>query len=142
MSDDNYLNKVLHAVNNDRNESILKLNTSLIKQRKNDILQQLHLNKSCMKTYHKKLKKYRYCNDIRELRPGSYIRWIPLRNPDTLYLKPGAILCSVNGYKNRIYMNCKTFGNTIITLKFDDNVIFQKLSAQELILLKVMDHIT
>ena len=71
------VNSLLNALENETNASIMKLNTKKIKQHKNDILQKLQLQKNTLKTYHNKLKHYRYCSDISDLQYGYYIRWIP-----------------------------------------------------------------
>ena len=56
---------------------------SKIKNIKNDILQKLQLDKETLKDYHKKLKNYRYIDEINELKYGNFIRSINL-NKETL----------------------------------------------------------
>ena len=86
------VNKLLNALENETNASIMKLNTSKIKSYKNTILQQLQLDRDILKSFHKKLKHYRYCDDFSDLQYGYYIRWIPLKNPDNLKLTNGGFI--------------------------------------------------
>ena len=55
--------KILDALENETNASIMELTTVKIKKQKNDMLQRLQLKKEKLKQFHKKLKKYRYCSD-------------------------------------------------------------------------------
>ena len=57
-------NKLLHALENETNASIMRLTTAKIKEHKNNILQKLQLERSKLKEMHKKLKEYRYVPKI------------------------------------------------------------------------------
>ena len=76
------IDSLISALDNEENESIVKLNSKLIKEDKNNILQKLQLERESIKQLHKKLKHYRYVDEIPDLHYGSYIRWIPLKNPE------------------------------------------------------------
>ena len=52
------------ALENENNESIVNLTISKIKSQKNDILQKLNLSTENLKDNLKKLKEYRYINNI------------------------------------------------------------------------------
>jgi len=135
------MNKLLHALENETNSSIMKLTTSKIKDHKNTILQQLRLERNYLKLMHKKLKDYRYCTDMSDLQYGYYIRWIPLKDPDNVYLTNGALLCDMKIVNNQIHIVCKNNRNRIFQFKFDESVIFQKLSQQEKVILSVLDYL-
>tara|TARA_B100001093_G_scaffold234049_2_gene224374 strand:- start:75 stop:491 length:417 start_codon:yes stop_codon:yes gene_type:complete len=128
------------ALDNDENESIMKLTSSKIKQYKNDILQKLQLKGKDLKEIHKKLKEYRYCVDMRDIRYGFFIRWISLKNPDKIKLTNGAWVADILLYKDGIQV-LLTNKNRIFKIKFDECIIFQKLSAQEKIILTVLDYL-
>jgi len=134
-------NKVLDALENETNASIMNLTTAKIKKRKNDMLQQLQLSRNTLKLFHKKLKKYRYCNDLKDLQIGFYIRWIPLKAPHNLYLTNGGIICDVRILSSGIFIVCKNNRNRIFQLNFDKSLIFQKMSQQECVILKVLDYL-
>ena len=90
---------------------------------------------------HKKLKEYRYCTDMSDLQYGFYIRRISLKNPDNIKLTNGALLCDMKIINNQIHIICKNNLNRIIQFKFDECLIFQKLSPQEKVILSVLDYL-
>ena len=135
------IDDLLNALENDTNASIMKLTNSKIKQYKNNILQQINLDRDQLKLFHKKLKHYRYCDDFISLQLGYYIRWISLKNPDNIKLTNGAIIIDIKILDNGLHIVCKNNMNRIIQIKFDEVIIFQKLSNQEKIILSVLDYL-
>ena len=75
------INHILTSLENENNESIMKLTTAKISKAKNDILQKLGLERETLKSISKKLKNYRYVDEISDVQYGCYIRWIPLKDP-------------------------------------------------------------
>jgi hypothetical protein len=139
--DDDDINKLLHSLENESNSSIMNLTTNKIKEHKNNILQKLQLERTNLKLFHKKLKEYRYCTDMSDLQYGFYIRWIPLKNPDNIYITNGGILCDMKIVNDQIHIVCKNNRNRLIQFKFDETIIFQKLSPQEKVILSVLDYL-
>lgn len=140
--DDDDINKLLHSLENESNSSIMNLTTNKIKEHKNNILQKLQLERTNLKLFHKKLKEYRYCTDMSDLQYGFYIRWIPLKNPDNIYITNGGILCDMKIVNDQIHIVCKNNRNRLIQFKFDETIIFQKLSPQEKVILSVLDYLS
>ena len=62
------VNKLMNALDNDNNESIINLTTKKIMEINLNILKELHLQKEYTLDYLKKLKGYRYVDEINELR--------------------------------------------------------------------------
>jgi len=139
--EDAKMNNLLHALENETNSSIMRLTTSKIKEHKNNILQQLQLERNNLKEFHKKLKSYRYCSDMADLQYGFYIRWVPLKDPDNIYLTNGGLLCDMKIINDQIHIICKNNRNRIIQFKFDEAMIFQKISQQEHVILNVLDYL-
>ena len=129
------------ALDNEKNEVILKLDTEKVMKAKNDILEQLNFTKKDLKLIQKKLKNYRFIDDIKELHYGSYIRWISLKTPDNIRLTNGGIVCDMKEVNDDIRIVCKNNMNRLFQLKMSENIIFQKVSDQERILLHVMDYL-
>jgi hypothetical protein len=142
MEDENKINNLLHSLENESNASIMNLTSVKIKEHKNNILQRLQLERSKLKEMHKKLKEYRYCTDMSDLQYGFYIRWIPLKDPENLYLTNGGLLCDMKIVNNQIHIVCKNNRNRIIQFKFDETIIFQKISPQEKVILSVLDYLS
>lgn len=129
------------ALDNENNEFLLNLNTNKVIKLKNDILDQLNLSKSELKDIQKKLKYYRLVDDLKEIHFGSYIRWINIKNPENLRLTNGGIVCDIKAINDDIYIKCKNNMNRFFQIKMSENVIFQKITDQENILLQVMDYL-
>lgn len=138
---DHEINHFLHALENESNSSIINLTTNKIKTLKNNILQKLGLDRTTLKTMHKKLKDYRYCSDMSDILMGYYIRWIPLKNPDNLKLTNGGIIIDIDIINNCFQIKVKNNRNRVFQIKFDECCIFQKLSNQERVILGVLDYL-
>jgi|TARA_B100001175_G_scaffold265034_1_gene235190 TPP-dependent trihydroxycyclohexane-1,2-dione (THcHDO) dehydratase len=129
------------ALQNDNNLNIINTNIQEIKAQKNDILQQLGLKKTDLKEFHSKLKDYRYIDDIKDLNYGNNIRWISLKNIDNVKITNGAVLCDIKILDKGLSLCLKTFNNKYFTIYLNENLIFQKISDQERILLKAIDYL-
>ena len=140
MSDD-AVDTLLVALENEQNSSIVNLDSSKIKDIKNNILQKIQLDRKKLKEYHKKLKQYRYCSDLTDLQYGNYIRWISLKDNDNLKLTNGAFYVDYFFENNMVKIRCKNSRGMFFQIKFDEVLIFQKFNEQEKILLKVMDYL-
>lgn len=126
---------------NENNESILDMTTSKIKKNKNLIIQELPVTIKFKNELKKKLKNYRYIDEIDELHIGTYIRWIKIKNTYTdLKLTNGGILLDVL-FQNNIYLQIKNNMNQIFQINFNENLIFQKLTHQEIVILYAIDNI-
>jgi len=133
--------QLLNALNNENNEGIIDLDLKIITKNKNDILQQLRLPRKETSLLNKKLKEYRYITDLKELKFGSYIRWIRLNNPESIKLTNGGIICDILEVNNDVHIRCKNNINMIFQLKLSECIIFQNLSPQEKIILKAIKYL-
>jgi hypothetical protein len=139
MNNEQYI-KIENALNNENNEGIMKLTKREIMSIKNNILQQIGLSSSELKDIHKRLKDYRYIDEIDDVNYGSYIRWIPLNKEDDIRLRNGGIICDIKILDNGLHIFCKN-GFRLMQIKFDENLVFQKLTQQEKIILNVLNYI-
>ena len=120
---------------------LLYLTTSKIKELKNNILQKLYLTREDLLHYHKVLKDYRYVDEVDEIKIGGYIRWFNIKNMDNIKLTNGGIIIDINNGKDDINIICKNNINRIFTLQLNKSIIFQKLSDQEKMLIKIIDYV-
>jgi hypothetical protein len=142
-ADGNTFNKedLENALQNDENSYIMNLTTEEIETRKMSIFIEMGLNDDQIHNYLGKLNDYVFVDEIPDIKHGSHIRWIPLRNNDSLKMKSGAVVCDVQISLTGSYLLCKNFRNALFKIKLDDNIIFRQLSQQEQILLTVMNYL-
>jgi hypothetical protein len=117
------------------------LTTGELKSIKNYILQKMMFDKNELKLYHKLLTKYRYVDEIDELRYGSYIRWFNLNKIKSLKLLNGGFIVDIKNNNGNIIILCKNKLNKFFNLKMGESIIFQKNTSQEEVLIKILDHI-
>ena len=139
--DEKKIENLINSLENEGNYSISNLTSSIIMEHKNNILQKLNLERTELKKYHKKLKKYRYCSDLSDMQFGNYIRWISLKDPENIFLTNGAFFSDYVYTKESVKIVCRNGKGFTFQIKFDEVIIFQKLNDQEEILLKVMDYL-
>lgn len=135
------LNKLIDALDNDKNETIINLTTKKILEMNLNILKELHLDRNTTLDYLKKLKGYRYIDEINDLKYGGYIRWIPITDPTHLPLHQCGIVCDIVISDIGVNIVCKNFMHRHYRFKMDECLIFQKLSTQESIILSALDHL-
>jgi len=135
------INNLLHALNNDNNEAVVNLDFATIAKHKNDILQQLNLPREELKKIQKQLKAYRCVNNLEDLRFGSYVRWISLKNPEIIKLTNGGIVCDIKEVNGDIHIKCKNKMNMLFQTKMSEILLFQKLSEQEEVILKALKYL-
>lgn len=135
------LDKLDKALKNENNEKVLQLNLDKIMEMNIKIINELHLPRKESLELCKKLNNFMFIDEIGDIREGSYIKWIPNKDPDNIVLKEGAFICSYEIGEKGMYIKCKTFTRRYFSLYLEDNFIFQKLSEQELIILTAMDYL-
>ena len=128
------------SIENPNNKSILELTTKKIKERKEEILNELPTNKTTKNALKKKLKEYRYIDELQELHIGTYIRWIKFDSNDSISITNGAILTDVL-FENNIQLLLRNNMNRFFKINFNNNLIFQKVTNQEKIILFAIDNI-
>lgn len=136
--------KLLKALDDETNETLLNFTTDKIREMNLNILKELHLSKKDTLEIMKKLKEYKYVDEMNELKYGSYIRWIPIEDPTNIYLTQGALFCEMKITDDGVFCVCKNYGfkSKHFQLSMDKNLIFQKLTDQEQVLLSALDHLS
>jgi hypothetical protein len=137
-------NKLLKALDNESNESLLNFTTEKLIETNLNIVKELNLSKKDTLELLSKLNNYKYVDEMNELKYGTYLRWIPIDNPEKIHLTKGAIFCEMKITDDGVFMVCKNFGYTTkhFQIGMDQNLIFQKLTGQELVLLSALDHLS
>jgi hypothetical protein len=135
------VNNLIKALDNETNDSIMSLTSRKILETNLEILNELQLGKELTKEYLKKLKGYRYVEEISDIKHGGYIRWIPITDPTYLPLHNSCIICDIKITDNGVLITCKNFMHRHYTFKMEEAIIFQKLTNQEQIIINALDHL-
>ena len=138
------INKLLKALDDESNETLFDFTTEKMREMTFKILKELHLNKKETLDIYNKLKDYKYVDEMNDLKYGTFIRWIPIEEPNNIYLTKGAIFCEMKITDDGVFCVCKNygFGKRHFQIAMDTNLIFQKLTDQELVLLSALDHLS
>ena len=123
-------------------EDIQKYNltdTATIQSRKRAILKNLVIDATELSHYQNLLKEYRYVDEMDELRIGSYIRFFRL-DTDTLDLRRGGFLADIQIHKQQVQLLFKN-RNRFYKINMNTNILFQKNTTQENILIQILDQI-
>jgi len=137
------VNKLLKALDDETNENLLDFTSEKMKEMNLKIIKELQLPRNETLDILKKLSDYKYVDEMNDLKYGTYIRWIPINNPNTIILTKGAVFCEMKITDDGVFLVCKNYGYSSkhFQLKMDTNLIFQKLTTQEQILLSALDHL-
>jgi hypothetical protein len=137
-------NKLLKALDDDSNEFLFNYTSKTLMEMILSILKQLELPKSETLELLKKLKGYKFVDEMNDLKYGTYLRWISLVDPENIGLNRGALFCEIKITDDGVYIVCKGFGvyPKYFQIKMDECLLFQKLTEQEQILLQAIDHVT
>jgi len=138
------VNKLLKALDDESNESLFNFTTEKIKEMNLKILKELHLPKKETLDIFNKLREYKYVDEMNDLKYGTFLRWIPIDDPNNIYLTKGALFCEMKITDYGVFCVCKNFGypGRHFQISMDKNLIFQKLTDQELVLLSALDHLS
>jgi hypothetical protein len=138
------VNKLLKALDDDSNETLLNFTTKTIREMTLKILKELHLSKQETINIFNKLKDYKYVDEMNELKYGTFLRWIPIEDPTNIYLTKGALFCEMKITDDGVFCVCKNFGFPArhFQISMDKNLIFQRLTEQEQVLLSALDHLS
>ena len=138
------VHKLMKALDDETNDSLMNLTTQKIKEMNYKILQELHLKSNETIELLKKLDGYKYVDEMDDLKYGAYIRWVPLNKPEQVSLTKGAIFCEMKITDDGVKIVCKNhgFNRRHFQIKLDECLIFQKLTDQEQILLSALDHLS
>ena len=138
------VNKLLKALDDESNENLFNFTTKKILEMNLQVLKELELNRVETLQLLKKLKEYKYVDEMNDLKYGTYLRWIPINNPENIHLTKGAVFCEIKITDNGVFIVCKNMGYSTrhFQIKMDECLVFQKLTSQEQVLLSALDHLS
>ena len=133
--------QLLKALDNDENEHLINMTSEKLNNMKREILTEIQLSPQEVAEYMQKLKEYKYIDEMNHIRHGSFIRWIPISDPENIHLTSGGIICDIKIADTGVHLVCKNFARKHYQIKMDECLVFQKLSGQEQVLLAALDHL-
>ena len=138
------VNKLLQALDDETNDTLFNFTTDKIREMTLNILKELELPKKETIDIYNKLKDYKYVDEMNDLKYGTYVRWIPIEDPTNIHLTKGALFCEMKITDDGVFCICKNYGYSKrhFRIAMDKNLIFQKLTEQELVLLSALDHLS
>jgi hypothetical protein len=154
--------KLLESIENDKNDYLQNKSMKIITQEIYKTIQKLQLPEKTSFEYCQKLIGYRLVDDVHELHVGKHVRWIRessqtkvltnglaqaqvLTNGQVLtnaqVLTNGGIVTTIKFLDNGTQVLCKSTGQRFIQFKFDECIIFQKMSLEEQLIMMAYDYI-
>lgn len=133
--------KLLEVADDDKNDYLENKTLHDIVNDIHDTLVVLPITKLKIKDIQQKLSEYRYVERICDLHKGKHIRWIRISGfkiiPKTssYSLTNGAVVVDIIFTDTGTNILCRNYNNVFIQIKFDDCLIFQKLSTDEELIL-------
>ena len=124
---------ILESAENVDNNYIGEHSLKTISKEVIDTLQSKNIENEIIYKYSNSLLHYRLIEHVYHIHKGKHIRW--LRNNK---LTNGGIVVDVKFLDNGTHILCKN-KNRFIQYKFDDCITFQKLTADELLILQIKD---
>ena len=138
------INAILSIMNKTENNTIANMTLKKIAVRRHEILSSLNLTPEKMAEFERKLMMYRVIETPYDLKHNQLIRWIPMRSLETRpYLTLGGTLFRVRenveeGVHVVTIRNVKRF---VFNIKFEVNVVFQRLSREEMLILRAVEFV-
>jgi len=133
--------QLLKALDNEKNGKLMNMTNKKIKQLNMEVLKELQLSEKTLAEYLKKLNGYIYVEEMQDLKHGSFIRWINIKDPENIYLTDGAIISEIKIRDSGVNIVCRSFSKKYYQIEMNSCLIFQKLSGQEQVLLSALDHL-
>ena len=121
------------------NVDIENLSTQSISEDMMNAFQELNISNNDIAQLCEKLTEYRYIDQIHMLHKGKHIRWLRTTNQNQKpTLTNGGIVMDIKFLDNGISILCKN-GFRFMQIRFDDCLIFQKMSTDEMLVLSCCD---
>jgi hypothetical protein len=138
------VNAILSAMTKTENSSITNMTLTKIAARRHEVLSTMNLTPEKYAEFERKLHMYRVIESPDELKHNQLIRWIPLRSLETRpYVTLGGCLFRVK-YNEGERLHIVTIRNVkkfVFNIKFELNAVFQRLSQEELLILRAVEYV-
>lgn len=134
------IDELLKAVENEQNNYLENKTLDHLFNENMKSLNKLKLSPQKVKEICEKLIEYRFVENLSEIHKGKHIRWIKI-NDINAKLTNGGLVMDIKFFDNGSYILCKNMQHRLFQIKFDDCILFQKLSQGEQLILLSYEHI-
>jgi hypothetical protein len=138
------INAILSALNKTENNTIANTTLKKIHARRHEILASMNLAPEKLAEFERKLHMYRVIENPYDLKHNQLIRWIPLRSLEARpYVTLGGTLFRVreNIEEKMHIVTIRNIKRFVFNIRFELNVVFQRLSNEELMILRAVEYI-
>lgn len=139
------IDSLLNKIDKDDNNYLENKSLSDISKDVFEAIGELDLNgHELAKDFCNRLSGYRYVERICDLRNGKMMRWIrrPLNNDyKKVTLTNGGLLMNIKIENSGVQLLCRNNANRFFNIKFDDCLVFQKLSMEEQLIIMSYEYV-
>jgi hypothetical protein len=132
------IDKLLGSIENDKNDYLERKSMKIITNEIYEKMEELQIQPKIRLEYCHKLAGYRLVDDVHELHKGKHLRWI---REDSPKLTNGGIVMNIKFLDTGTHVLCMSNGNRFIQFKFDECIIFQKMTLEEQLILMAYDYL-
>ena len=132
------IDKLLSSIENDKNDYLENKSMKIITNEIYEKINETGIDKKTRLEYCKKLVGYRLVDNVHELHKGKHLRWI---RESSKNLTNGGIVVNIKFLDTGTHVLCMSNGNRFIQFKFDDCIIFQKMTIEEQLIMMAYDYL-
>jgi len=132
------IDKLLGSIENDKNDYLENKSMKVITQEIYEKLEELNIPQKTRFEYCQKLVGYRLVDDVHELHKGKHLRWLRQNSPK---LTNGGIVMNIKFLDTGTHVLCMSNGNRFIQFKFDECILFQKMTLEEQLIMMAYDYL-
>ncbi len=140
-NEDFRIDDLMNALENEDHSNLENMTPEKIEDIKINAIINLQLSEEESETLREKLEGYMYVDELPDVKYGSYIRWISLKNPDNLKLTNGGLITNIDVCSSGTVITCKNGRNRFFRVKMDEAMIFKRLSDQERVILAAIKYL-
>ena len=142
QNEDFSVDDLMFALENEEHTNLIDMTPEKLEDIKLNAIVDLQLNEEESEKIRNKLEGYMYVDEIPDVKYGSYIRWIPLKNPDNLKLTNGGLVTGIDVCVTGTVLTCKNHLNRFFRVKMDEAMIFKRLTNQERVILAALKYLS
>lgn len=138
------VDKLLAKIENEDNHYLENKTLQDISKDIFDALGEFDISKDLASNFCERLSGYRYVERVCDLRNGKMMRWIKRPTNVSLNQKSltnGGILMNIKIENSGVQLLCRNNSNRFFNIKFDDCLVFQKLTMEEQLILMSYEYI-